>query len=573
MIIMKKRTSHRNCIISLLFAICITMLQTLTAQQFEWASAGGNLNAGYRASAFDGKGNIIVVGEARVPINLNSGASSLYSSSGDLVAINAFTNPLLVVSYDPSGKINWTYEVKNGGEPIGVVVTGKSQILVLSETGHLYSLSETGQLINTVSCDYKLVWNAHSMQLINDDQLLVLGRKTVDTVAEHPWHEQMLFTYLVCFDQQMHTLWETRVQHETGSSIVPDAVMDVAPTGDIYVGCSILVGARFGKKSIYKATIVDSVYQYNEPYEAFIACYTKNGALKWVQRSGGKSIICSIKATNNAVIIGGTIMNNRQFFGKEADTFQNKKMFLASFSRSGKITWLKTTTAHSVEGITTDQDQNIYAIVESKIAWPNIMLFEGDSLRNVYQALIIASYTKEGQFRWVKHCRMPMSTNEFPQIKTDPCGNIYVSGEMWSIMKSSMNWFDAAFVKGDGYGDGVFIAKLKNTLPIRIAAPGYQKDVCVISPAPWTITAFPNPFATQITIQFRLSYDDPSVSLQAYDLNGRLISTLFSNQPMKAGVYNRVFSSGALANGMYVLVLKGLEAVATERIIKTPSAP
>lgn len=540
----------------------------LQAQQFEWASAGGNLNAGYRGSVIDSKGNLVVAGDAYQPSFYSGGGSFIYSSSGDSVEINPFTRPLMIISFDPAGKINWKQEIRNGGEPVGMSVNSKKQIIILSDNGYMYSFTEEGKLIKTIQDKEKTIKNVKNFVITPDEQLFISGYKVVDTVNSNGVHQQIVFTYITCIDENLHAKWEKRIQHETGSTLIPSSAMDIAANGDIYIGCSILVGASFSKKVMYKAAIVDSISQYHQPYEAFIACYSNKGELKWVKRSGGRSIIGSLKATDNGVVIGGTIINNLSFFGMKADTSGNKKMFLASFSSKGNIKWLKTTTAHSIKAITTDQDQNIYAIVESKIAYPNVMVFEGDSLRNVYQSLIIASYTKEGQFRWVKNCKVPMSTNAFPQIKTDACGNIYVSGEMWSIMRSQLNWFDAAFVKGDGYGDGAFVAKLKNTLPPKIAELiSHKKNVCVISPAPWTIFNYPNPFKGQTTIQFKITYDDPAVSLQVYDLNGRLITTLFSGKAMKTGTYTQAFSAGDLSKGVYVAVLRGLEAVATEKII------
>jgi Secretion system C-terminal sorting domain len=551
-----------------LFNCCILFSITLQAQQFEWASAGGNLNAGYRASILDSKGNLVVVGDAYLPSHHYGGGSFLYSSSGDSVKINAAGNPMMIISFDPAGKINWKQEIRNGGEPAGVAVNTKKEIIILSDNGYMYSFTEEGKLIKTIQDKERIIKNVKNFVITPDDRLFISGYKVVDTINTKGVHQQIVFTYITCIDENLHVKWEKKIQHETGSTMVPSSAMDIAPNGDIYIGCSILVGASFGKKEMYKAAIVDSISQYHQPYESFIACYNKNGELKWVKRSGGRSIIGSLKATGNGVVIGGTIMNNLSFFGMTADTAGNKKMFLAAFSNKGNISWLKTTTAHSVKAITTDQDQNIYAIVESKIGYPQYMVYERDTLRNVYQTLIIASYTKDGQFRWVKNCKVPMSTNAFPQIKTDACGNIYVSGEMWSIMRSQLNWFDAAFVKGDGYGDGAFVAKLKNTLPPKIAElVSHKKNVCVVSPAPWTIFNYPNPFRGETTIQFKTTYDDPAVSLQVYDLNGQLVATVFTGKPMKAGTHTQAFAAGLLSKGMYVAVLRGLEAVATEKII------
>ncbi len=238
-------------------------------------------------------------------------------------------------------------------------------------------------------------------------------------------------------------------------------------------------------------------------------------------------------------------------------------MVLASFNSKGNLNWAQTTRAYTVTSIAEDRDKNIYAIIYSKVSYPDKLVIEKDTLRNPYENLLVISYDREGKYRWVKHTKLPLNTNKFPMLKMDDCGNIFISGELWWVLKAEMKWFDAALVKGYGYGPMPFIAKLKNTLPAFFV----KKDECVISPAPWAIRNFPNPFRGSTTVEYKITYADPNVSLDVYEMSGRLIKKVFVSKKHKAGTFTIPFNSGNLSKGVYVLVLRGTEAVATEQMI------
>ena len=564
--------------------VFLVMLSSLCgkAQQFEWASAGSNLNAGFKASAIDKKGNIIVAGYAFLPFDMYAGASWLHNSAGDSMEIETENKPLLIISYDPSGRINWKREVwRTDGEFIGIDINDKSQVVVLASTDvrgrayfpelkiaidepnqyFLYTLDEQGEPLSVVADTNNIIESPTSFYVTEGNNCVITG----DKYTEEDNHRQCCI-YILKSNQRLQPVWEKRITNkECHGFFIPSCRADIADNGDIYLCTSLQTGANFGKNFSFTAPVVDSVTQYNPPFEAYLACYSKNGDIKWVKRSGGKSIFHAIKVTGNSVVLGGVALNNAVFFGKKIDTSQDRKMILASFDSRGNIQWATTTPAEKITAIATDQDNNIYAVVNSKTS---TILYETDTLRNIFETLVIASYTGNGRFRWVKDSGVPMNSDISPQLKTDGCGNMYVSGEMWFTLKGKLKWFDAAFVKGDGYGSTPFIARLKNTLPNNIAEKiTHQKGKCVISPAPWTIYNYPNPFSSTTTIQYKTTYDDNRVSLSVYDISGKFLTTLLDNKSVKAGTYTIPFSAAVIAKGVYIVVLKGTEAVATARML------
>ena len=65
---------------------------------------------------------------------------------------------------------------------------------------------------------------------------------------------------------------------------------------------------------------------------------------------------------------------------------------------------------------------------------------------------------------------------------------------------------------------------------------------------------FPNPFKGQTTIEFGLETEG-NVSLQLFDLNGRLVKTLETNTALNAGLHQYTLSAEELSAGMYTLRL------------------
>ncbi|RYG53233.1 MAG: T9SS type A sorting domain-containing protein [Chitinophagaceae bacterium] len=569
---MKKRSLAYSLVLLFLF-------ETATAQQFEWASSGDNLNGGMRASVLDAAGNMIVAGVANMPMYY-SGGQQLYSSSGDSKTIGV-GDFMFLASYSPDGKINWVREVQGADDPVGMGIDTDGNIVVLAsnernpsfreidvrvELGRYFILhiSPEGRVKKVVADTLGLLRDPMRFVVTREGDYLVTQSEYRLMDSGKGYNEEVGFFGLYKLNKDFKTVWKQEVRRFGHHGYYTQGVLiDEGTNGDVYAVVSVAEGAGFGNKK-FTPPVVDSVGQYNPAYEAYLACYNKEGKLKWLRASGGKSIFSSIKATASGVYIGGHVHNNQNFFGKKIVTTGRKGMVLAAFDLKGKLKWAETTTAHTIRALATDQNENIYAIVESKISYPDKQVFYTDTLRNVYESLLLASFDAKGKYRWIKHTKLPMSTNQTPNLLTDNCGDIYVSGELWWVMKAEMKWFDAALVKGYGYGPMPFAGKIKNTLPSFVKN---EPAKCIISPSPWTIMNYPNPFTGSTTVQYKVTYDDKNVSLLLYDISGKLNRIVFSKKQHKKGTYTLTLSASGLASGMYVLVLRGTEAVATEQIV------
>ena len=128
---------------------------------------------------------------------------------------------------------------------------------------------------------------------------------------------------------------------------------------------------------------------------------------------------------------------------------------------------------------------------------------------------------------------------------------------MWYMLKMQISVFDGVFVKGDGYGAAPFAAKLKNS---------DEKNACRISPAPWKLVNYPNPFSQKTTLQVSCSTGEENVQLLIYDMTGNIVATVFQNRSLQKGKHEFPFDASSTAPGKYIAVIKGTEQVATAEI-------
>jgi hypothetical protein len=82
------------------------------------------------------------------------------------------------------------------------------------------------------------------------------------------------------------------------------------------------------------------------------------------------------------------------------------------------------------------------------------------------------------------------------------------------------------------------------------------------------MTAYPNPFVSEVTMKYKLS-SRANVQLEIADLNGRLVQVI-SNEQKEAGEYTAKWNGGNLAAGVYFAKLNvGGTAVQSVKLLKT----
>ncbi len=112
------------------------------------------------------------------------------------------------------------------------------------------------------------------------------------------------------------------------------------------------------------------------------------------------------------------------------------------------------------------------------------------------------------------------------------------------------HWFRLRQVDFDG------TTSYSSTLEVDITLPGlYALD-----------PAYPNPFVDVTTLRFAVQQDQ-RVTLDLYDIQGRLIRTLLEG-PMEGGrMYDVDLEAKGLSSGLYIVRLRGDEFVASRKVV------
>ncbi len=82
-----------------------------------------------------------------------------------------------------------------------------------------------------------------------------------------------------------------------------------------------------------------------------------------------------------------------------------------------------------------------------------------------------------------------------------------------------------------------------------------------------TITAFPNPFSSTISLSFKAAEAGP-VSLKIYDLNGKMVANVYSGGTEKKVLHQINFDGGKLPPGIYLSRLQTASGVTEQKIVK-----
>lgn len=615
-----------KCVGLLFFLLAINSYH-MVAQHFEWAATSSNLFGGFKGGAVDAGGNFVVAGDMPELTYRTGGASLLYDASGEGHNVTEYSSSLLVASYTPEGQINWIQKVKIYGrdriEFAGIAADNKGNIYLLANAREMVFTEDKREFNKQDQYDYnedennteaeeetdpgnhvlicfntegKTQWirrdPANNIRSVTSFEISPLGgfviagrtEKDIKTVKGLAQAGQGGNNYVIKTDERLNVEWANLVQYHAPSCCtynIPACKAKVAPDGTVYTTGVYRFGATFSNGTKFTAPVVDKPDQYNQPYESYVACIKKDGKLAWAKPSGSKSIFSAITATSKGVFVSGNLQAGHHVFGHLPDTTNGKRMLVAGFSTKGKCEWVKTTNGNNSTSIVADANSNIYIAVESKLAGPkNPLILEKDTIESSYSQLIVASYDKDGNYRWYKKSSVSMSSNEFPALAIDNCGNIFIAGEMWYTLKVQTSWFDAAFVKGDGYGAAPIVAKLKNSIEVsknqNNKTQGHETvntpaagSYCIISPGPWEVMNYPNPFRERTTLRLTTTYDDKNIQMQVFSLKGQLMATIFSNKNLQTGRHEFVFDAQAinLAAGIYVVVVKGSQTAASCEIV------
>lgn len=580
------------------------------SQHFEWAATASNVDINYDFASVSSDNEIVVGGNGGQSSNHYGKKIEIYDANGEVKKDRySIQNGAFLISYTSDGEINWQTEFSSRAyELFGLTHDHYGNLNVLLYVSSPYTFRNKQHLLDQAlvdtiqsyqnEIDLDELITGYYILTLNDKGKEVSYHKVLDgnqyqfhisDFTAYPsggfvisgftnpgkFHKDLPdtagtaggnFIYKVSEDYTAD--WVDVVSHLKESCCsITDSYLSVAPDGTIYLGSSFYMGGSFnhGKKKMMSKQKYDTS-SYLKPLESYIASYSPKGKLNWVRISKSKAYLKSIVANNSGVVICYNPFETNQAFGQKFDTSDQKLMVVSSFNATGDLKWTETMGADMANDMQFDSEGNLYLLGTFR-AYSQYFKRSGiigtDTLDDKSD-IFICRYTKEGEFNWLKSANIPISTrNNRLTLLMDNCGNMVVTGSLFFGLPGQMSWWDKAFVKGNGYGGAPFISRFINTLPKQHE----KQEVCTISPGPWEIKAFPNPFQSSTTLQYTTTYDD-QVSIELYSLNGKMIQQLQAPKQQSAGNYTLQVQLGNHSAGTYLLVIKGTEMIATRRLLK-----
>lgn len=638
---MKKRIS--------ILAIILLGFITSQGQHFDWASSGSGMHTGMQFGVVTTNGSLITGMNYEQPSYYPMNQMPvMYDSNGDSIALGMIASQMIIYKYDKSGKIDWTLQGdlftgdsrllgiaprKNGNVVIAYTaneVAGKVELQPVPEalkddaspgktnsapqsdsseyddetyngrstsTGYSVIFSEIdadGRVVSSIAMMGINGYSWSDFKSAPDGGVVIALDKQIKTTDVSGKFRDVAHHITLKLDMNYKFVWAHKVMYLDNSccsSFIPQMAMTVADNGEVFIAGNVRFGVRLQGAKDHMAPILDEVTQYNQPYDSYVARLDVNGKLKWVKYTNAKSIIEDIAVDDKNVYFCGVIRLSDNLLGMPMDTADRKLAFLACLDIAGKSKWVKNYSVNTIKTLNTDGLGNLTALFQSKSTqYDKPVIIGSDTLTNSYADLIVVSYSKEGKEKWTKTSNVMMhdGSESFPVLTNDDCGNIYVIAEMWYVLPSSFSIFDAALVRGVGYGGAPLVARIRTTLPssieelnpqllsgldIKLPDPSgggeNENGNCIAIPSPWKLDVLPNPTTGIFTARATLSYSDRNVRLELWDAKGNFVRILSQPELLPAGLKNYECDISELSGGLYILLLKGEGSAVSTRVILT----
>jgi hypothetical protein len=380
-----------------------------------WIADGTGPNDG-KSIAVDANGNVYVAGFFNGSITL--GTTTLTSNG---------KNDIFIVKYNSIGEVQWAQ--KGGGEEVDeasdISVDKDGNVYV---TGHFTGLSTFGTKI------------LQTQQLKSD-------------------------AFVLKYDKDGVIQWAIQAG---GTSADEGAGIAVDGEGNVLVAGSFEGTATFGAIQISGTFMTP---------EVFIAKYTSNGDVQWVQKGGGTSIDqardVSVDNAGN-VFVTGIFFGNAEFGTSTLVSRGQADIFVAKYNSSGGLIWV-----HSSGSVTNDDAKDI--IVDSNgNSYITGFFFQTATFNTTNLTalgnsdIFIAKYRSTGDLEWV-HQAGGIGIDGGEGLAMDGEGNVYLTG----AFQNTAAFFGGQTVTSNNLTIDAFIAKYNssgNVLWVQKAG-GFNTDV------------------------------------------------------------------------------------------------
>jgi uncharacterized delta-60 repeat protein len=312
--------------------------------------------------------------------------------------------------------------------------------------------------------------------------------------------------------------------------------------------------------------------------------YNSNGDTLWVRTydspgSGDDfATAMAVDASGNVYVTGYSTDSTATYASENYTTIKYNsagvQMWVANYNGTGNG-------SDEANAIALDGAGNIYVTGRS---WDT----------NTHFDWVTIKYNSLGDTVWVKRMNGTYNWEDYASaIAVDSLGNVYVAGVTWNVS----TYIDYFTIKYDSIGDlkwsifydgpthgedraqAIVVDSIGNvyvtgysvgsgtdydyvTIKYVQTMPGVEENHQTLSTDCFSLKLYPNPAKSQTAIRYALPAES-KVSLQLYDISGRLVKTLV-NEQKKVGNYSTNINSQTLPAGVYFLSLQ----TASKRLIK-----
>jgi len=367
----------------------------------------------------DSSGNLIATGFFSGNIDLDG------NGTDDLTTLaNNSNKQAYIAKYNNDGSLSWANQVRmpNGVEGIAV------------------STDNSGNVVATGTFTGNIDLNGDGT-----DDLASVGVAGVDD------------SYILKYNSDGSFAWANQIggtSNDKGTAISTDSAGNVFATGN-FQGDLDLDGD--GTIDLTNAGGSD----------VYIAKYTSNGSLSWINQIGGTNFDQGSGITTDSagnVIATGLFYQNLDLDGDGTNDLTDVGTYITKYSNDGSLIWAtQMGNTHNLKstGINTDSSGNIFVTGFFSV---NVDL-DGDGTDDLITSggtdAYIAQYNSDGTFAWVETFGGSSHDRGFA-INTDNSGNIYATGRFDGNVDLDGDGTDDWFNSG---GQDSFIIKLGEATP------------------------------------------------------------------------------------------------------------
>jgi len=516
----------------------------LSAQHFDWAATGMGIGNGVRYSAYSRRGELLVAMNYEPQVySPFDNKFILFGPLGDSLDLGCMPKDVVLVAMNREGRFLFHRRCSEWGEHIylyGVTalsngnfvvaykaMTVSAEVVIFEKDGRRSTENNVPPWIDheamhgNINFDGFKTWTGDAFLFTEISSTgSTIRTVAVRTGGKSEWAEMegtedggFFFStrenrlekntegYFAYVEYDCVTKWSRDFQwswqHETkemssgtSGSYVPGTRATPGNGGVIYsTGCmnaSMISDGGNIHKALHKP--YPKLDPDAEGLDSYLNCISKEGKLLWVKYAESAVVFDDVAADRNFVYVSGRLLHSNMVFGTRVDTTLDKRTFISCLDNDGRIQWIKTFHAQQIPVLDADQLGHLHAFFHTMddIHDPPLILGH-DTLVHYFSQLIVSSFDHFGEICWTKTSRVPLASNGIEQSRLfhDDCGNVFLTSTMWFVGVAGFACFDAAFLKGTGYGGAPLIAKIQTTIPMENMAMLLEERAAIEPEISW----------------------------------------------------------------------------------------